>query len=71
MQQRVNRQWILKARPEGMVDPSLFVKLVPFLDFGYTRSRLELVSFAEFAIPTNQSADEEIETELEYTFSSL
>ncbi len=24
MQQRTNRQWILQARPEGMVDPSLF-----------------------------------------------
>jgi hypothetical protein len=47
------------------------VEFVPFLDFGYKRSRLELVSFVEFAIPTNQSADEEIETELEYTFSSL
>ena len=24
MQTRTNRQWILKRRPEGMVDPSLF-----------------------------------------------
>lgn len=47
------------------------VELVPFLDIGYKRSRLELVSFLEFAIPTNQREDEEIETELEYTFSSL
>lgn len=47
------------------------VEFVPFLDFGYKRSRLELVSFVEFAIPTNQAEDEEIETELEYTFSSL
>lgn len=47
------------------------VELVPFLDIGYKRSRLELVSFAEFAIPTNQSEDEQVETELEYSFSSL
>ena len=24
MQQRINRQWILRARPKGKVDPSLF-----------------------------------------------
>ncbi len=57
--------------PDKGIGSDHIVELVPFLDFGYKRGHVELVSFAEFAVPTNQNEEEEVETEFEFTFSSL
>lgn len=48
MQQRTNRQWILRARPEGMVEPSLFElreSTVPPLGDGQVLAQTMILSF--------------------------
>jgi NADPH-dependent curcumin reductase CurA len=48
MQQRTNRQWILKTRPEGLVDPSLFElkeSPVPALADGQVLAQTMYLSF--------------------------
>lgn len=43
----------------------------PFLNIGYKREGIEVVSFATFGIPTNQEDEEEVETEFSYNLASL
>lgn len=43
----------------------------PFLDAGFKRGGLEIVSFASFGIPTNQAEGEEVENELGFNASAL
>lgn len=47
------------------------VELEPFLNAGYRTGGLEAVSFVHFGIPTNQRAEEPVETELGYNLSLL
>jgi hypothetical protein len=52
---------------------SNLLELAPFLAVGYKHRKLELVSFLEFGIPTNQDEEkgQEVETELGFNLSAL
>lgn len=55
---------------EGIGSEHLW-EVAPFLNLGYRRDRIELVSFSIFGIPFNQDVDEEVETEFSYDLSGL
>ncbi len=56
---------------EKGIGSSHIYEVEPFFSLGYKAGELELVGFVFFGIPFNQDKDEEIETELSYTFSAL
>lgn len=58
---------------EKGIGSSNLLEIAPFLAVGYKRRALELVSFLEFGIPTNQdeAKGQEVETELGFNLSAL
>jgi hypothetical protein len=56
---------------QKQIGSSHIVELEPFLDAGYKRGRLELVTFARFSSTFNRRAGEDVERTLAFDFSAL
>ena len=56
---------------QKQIGSSHIVELEPFLDAGYKRERLELVTFARFSSTFNRRAGEDVERTLAFDFSTL